>query len=318
VTPGLFYGHGFGKKVRPLQYLTNDFANQTNDVGIYGLNPVVKRIPSKMAGPLRPLAPGVVWDVQEMDAISFDRPPIEQVGTGMQMMNMYLGMGQDFGGAPPILQGSKGGKTATATQALQRNAMGPIQDTVEDIEQDIMLPLMWGCWKLCQQYMPDDVMMRVGGESVRVKKEDLDIDPDFIWLASSQAMNAQQRAQQAMGLMQALPPLMPLIMQNGYKVDPVPLIRRVYTDGFGFRGFDAFISEAAPQDPTAQMAMAGGMPPGATGAVEGPEGIRSTVEQSNEPVLDSSMVPGEGDDFAQVREEADDLSAYLGSTGGVA
>lgn len=327
LTPGWFYGTGFGRKVRALQYLTNDLANQTNDVGIYGLNPIVKRIPSLVAGPLRPLAPGVVWDLLDEKGISFDRPPTEQVGVGMQLMQMYLGAAQDFGGAPPILQGQKGAKTATTSQLLQRNAMGPLQDLIEELESEVMLPLVESTFSMCQQFMSDEVMVRVAGKLARVSPEDLSINPVFRWLASNQAMNAQQRAQQAMMLLQSVPGMMPLIQANGYMVNPVPLIEKVYSDGFGFRGFDQFIHKMEPEQ---MQAMQQGMPaqhgeereepeklereePGEE--QEAPETPRSALEQvEGGPV---EMAPGEGEEFMNVRDEADDISAFLGSGGGM-
>lgn len=324
--PGWFYGTGFGRKVRALQYLTNDLANQTNDVGIYGLNPIVKRIPSLVAGPLRPLAPGVVWDLLDEKGITFDRPPTEQVGVGMQLMQMYLGAAQDFGGAPPILQGQKGAKTATTSQLLQRNAMGPLQDLIEELESEVMLPLVESTFSMCQQFMADDVMTRVAGELVRVKPEDLSINPVFRWLASNQAMNAQQRAQQAMMMLQSVPGLMPLIQQNGYKVDPVPLIEKVYSDGFGFRGFEKFIHKMEPEE--MQAMQAGQPPPEESEAVkkevlERPEPESEDAAQTPRSALDQlgegpvPMAPGEGEDFMNVRSEADDISAFLGSGGGM-
>src|SRR6202012_4223415 len=78
VEPGFFYGYGFGRVVRGLQYLTNDFANQTNDVGIIGLNPYTLVNTSMLAGPLRPLKPGAAIETTNVnEAVKWDRPPVE-------------------------------------------------------------------------------------------------------------------------------------------------------------------------------------------------------------------------------------------------
>jgi hypothetical protein len=269
----------------------------------------------------------VVWDLLDEKGITFDRPPTEQVGVGMQLMQMYLGAAQDFGGAPPILQGQKGAKTATTSQLLQRNAMGPLQDLIEELESEVMLPLVESTFSMCQQFMSDEVMVRVAGKLARVSPEDLSINPVFRWLASNQAMNAQQRAQQAMMLLQAVPGMMPLIQANGYMVNPVPLIEKVYSDGFGFRGFDQFIHK---MDPAQMQAMQQGAPPQhgeprqeteklareeQTPEAEMPQAPRSALEQvEGGPV---EMAPGEGEEFMNVRDEADDIAAYLGSGGGM-
>lgn len=320
VQPGNVYGYGMGRTSRHLQYLANDFMNQTNDCGQFGLNPIVKAIPGKLAGPLKPMAPGVVWNVSEQDAISFDRPPIEQVQYGLQLVSTLISMAQDFNGTPPILQGTntgKGAKTATSSQILQFNSRQPIQDVVEEIELDVMIPLLRGAWVNAQQYRDEAVMTYVAGRELKVSPSDLAIDAEFRWLASSQAANQQQRAQQAMQLMQTVMPLLPIITQSGYVVDFVPLIRRVYADGFGFRGFEDFIKKA--QGMGALMpgqAAAGGMTPGAVPGVQAEQGdrIRSALEQAGGEV-GGDIAPGEGSDFMQVRDNADDIA---GSYGGLA
>jgi hypothetical protein len=319
--PGQFYGYGAGRVVRYLQYLSNDFANQTNDVGVYGLNPIVKVNPSYLTGPLKPIAPGVQWlmtDVKE--GVAFERPPVEIVQYGQTLMQSFIGMAQDFGGAPPVLQGlgggSKGAKTATGQQILQRNATTPLQDEVENIETDVMIPLMRAAWYNAQQFREADVLARVDGGLQKIPLEALFVeDPDFRWLASNQAANQQQRAQAGMQLIQMVAPLVPLLQQQGKQVNFSPLLKRVFSDGLGFRGFAEFITDmpmgpgmmpGAPMDPGMMDPNAQSMPPG--------DRPRSTLEQVEGQPVDA--VPGEAEDFAAVRSEADDIAAFLGGQGG--
>jgi hypothetical protein len=316
IEPGDYYGQGFGKRVQPFQYLANDFANQTNDNGIYALNPIAIMNPSFMAQAPKPLAPGVtlyMTDIQQ--GLRFERPPAEQVGMGMNMLNMYINQGQSMGGAPPVLQGGKADRTATGTQILQRNALAPLQDLVEDGEQSFMVPLMIACWRLAQQFLKEDVFAVVAGEAIKVSPADLELNAEFRWLASNQAMNAQQRAQQGTAMLQAMtPPVLQQLMQNGYMVDPAPLLRRIYTDGLGFRGFDQFIKKAPmpppgmPGVPPAGMPPPGGMPPAP------PEGdrVRSALEQVAGAENAPEMVPGEGEDFGEVRNAADEIAGSFG------
>ena len=321
---GLFYGRGYGWKVRWLQYLANDFTNQTNDAGNYALNPIVKAMVGGLAGPLGPIFPGATYYLHDPNALSFDRPPGDITQYGMQLSNWMVSMGQDFGGAPPIMQGSGAGgraKTATGSQILQNNASIPIQDLVQDIERDVMVPLMRSTWMLGKQYADRDVVGRIVGEDATqmFDKSELDIDAEFSWMASSQAMNQQARAQQAIQLLQIIAPLVPLLQQVGKMVDPTPVLERLYTDGFGFRGFDQFIKDV-PQMP--QMpGMPGGQPgmPGVPGAQEamigtGGDRVRSAVEQAAGG--SGSMAPGEGGEFMGVREDADELAAMMGAMGG--
>ena len=48
--PGNFYPKGTGHMARGLQYLLNDFTNQVNDNGMYGLNPVTIVKPTSRRG----------------------------------------------------------------------------------------------------------------------------------------------------------------------------------------------------------------------------------------------------------------------------
>lgn len=334
VNPGFFYGSGTGRAVRSLQYLANDFANQTNDAGIYSLNPIVKVNPGLMVGALPPIRPGGVYRMNDIDkGMAFDRPPIELTNYGQQLTGQYVGMVQDFAGAPPVLQGQgagKGAKTATGAQILQRNALAPLQDLVEDIEVDVLVPLMRGIWRNAMQFRNDDVMVRVMGMPLRVRPDDLAIEAEFRWVASSQAANRQQMSQQVLQFAQAIGTAVPLMQQLGYVFDPVPLFRRVYNEGFGFRGFDQMVYRVqgpgglpgaqppgAPPQGAPGPGPGQGMPPSAVqvGPVQGqgmPDGYRarSALEQVGGAIGD--VVPGEGEDFGEVRNQADELAALEG------
>ncbi len=315
--PGFFYGYNHGKMTQPLQCLTNDAANQMNDNGTYALNPIAIFNPSMMHGPPPPLRPGVAMYALDVEkAVKFDRPPFEQVHLGINLMQMWLGMGQDLGGAPPIMQGATGGKaakTATGAQLAQKNAQTPIQDLVEDIETSVLIPLLDMVHFNAQQYREEEVMAAVAGKSFKVTPEQLRLRATFRWMASSQAVNNQVRAQQAISLMQAVAPLVPLLMQQGKVVNFDVLVRKVYSDGFGFRGFEEFIAQ------TAQPAMAtGGMPPQnpeQAAAIQGEQGdrVRSSLEQLyGEFGNPTEAQPGEAEEFMNVRNEADQIAAMMG------
>jgi hypothetical protein len=328
VLPGSFYSKGVGFYSRSLQYLVNDFSNQLNDNGTYALNPIVKINPTSIVGPVPPLKPGAVYSTTDpQNGIVFDRPPGEQLQYGTMLVSLYSTMLSDLGaGMPPSVQGQNAGgnaKTATMGQILQRNAMTPLQDIVEEIENSILNPLMWMTWCLGQQYLSQEIMDSIAGAPIKVSRADLQGDYLFRWLASSQAVNQQQRAQQAITLLQAVQPIVPLLMQLGYIIDPTVLLKRIYTDGFGWRGFDQFIKRA----PQGAMGPGGALPPGqgmpgqqgqpnqmSPEQMQGATGnVRSALEQllgqSNAP----QMVPGEGDEFANVRDNADQLAGSYGS-----
>src|SRR6185436_9060199 len=116
----------------------------------------------------------------------FDRPPVEMIEYAQMMVNVLMGMNQDHSGSPAQSQGLMGGKSAkTATQAqlLEKNAMTPLQDQVEDIEIGVMIPLMRACWMYAQQWRKQEVIAMVAGHPIVVNPADLIIDPEFRWLA---------------------------------------------------------------------------------------------------------------------------------------
>lgn len=315
--PGMFYGYGDGRTTRPLQYLTNDFANQTVDVGSYALNPIIKANPGLLAGPLRPVSPGVVWAMTDVqNGAIFDRPPVDLIQYGSMMFNTFSGMGMDLSGAPPVMQGTgagKGAKTATGAQILQRNAMAPLQDMVEDLEHDVLIPLLWMSWMYAQQYRDSNLKFAIsGGQQLDFTPEQLFIDANFEWLASSQAQNAAQRTQQAIQFLQALVPWVPILAQTGQVLNPTPLLRKVYTEGFGFRGFDDIIKQAAQ---------------GAGGAPASPEQQAAAAQDSIDKITNAlaslggdaptaDPTAGETEDFTDVRNQSDELSSMGGSFAG--
>ncbi len=311
---GMAYGYGTGKLVRHLQYQTNDFMNQTNDCGNYLLNPIIMRNPAMMAGPMRAVRPGQTWDVTDVDqAIKFQRPPWEMVQHGLSMVAMLLNNAQDFSGAPPILSGMKSGSSSTATGAsiLQKNAASPIQDQVEEIEHETMMPILYGAWRNGVQFREGKTMVAIAGQAFEMTAEDFAFDAVFRYLASSQAVNAQQRSQMAIQFMQGIVPLMPLLQMSGYVVDPAPVLRRIYSDGLGFRGFDEFIKKASAA-PGPQ-----GMNPMNAGGIQQEQGdrVRSALEQVAGGG-GAEMVPGEGEEFMDVRAQADAEAAQAGATYG--
>lgn len=314
VHPGAFYGSGQGRLARSLQYLANDFANQTNDVGAYTLNPVILKNSSYIGGnPLKPLFPGVAWDVLDVDkAVKFERPPWELQQAGLNMLNAIIGMEQDFSGAPPVLQGvgSKGAaRTATGAQILQRNSLTPLQDVLEDVEADVMVPLLYQVWMNAMQYRDKNVMAMVAGERIQVDPMQLQLDAEFRWLASSQAVNRAQRTQQMMSLLQMVGPLIPLLTQQGYVVDLTDPIKRIWTDGFGLRGFSSFIRRAGVMQGAAPGMMPS--PEQAQGvALEQQDRVRSALEQAGGVM--GEMAPGEGEDFMNARAQGDELAGMLG------
>lgn len=312
--PDMMYGVGLGRQGSGLQGLINDFANQTNDNGMYALNPVAIINPNSIIGTPK-MSPGAAWYATDpKNAVVFDRPPHEQVQMGMGMGSQMQALLSDLLGTPPILQGSGGGgnaRTATGSQILQANTKTDIQDDVEDLEEEVLAPLMEMMWSLGQQYESAERMIAIAGAAIKIDPQMFAGDFAFQWLASTQTQNQQMKLQGAMQFMQALlnPATLQLLMQQGRMVNPEPILRRVYTEGLGFQNFDTVVTP--PQMPM--------MPPGMPGAPPGMPGMPTMGPPGGPPPgADLSAIPGgqpgpgEGEAFGDVRGQANDISAMMG------
>lgn len=317
-----FYTTGMGRAMLPLQGLINDFINQTNDNGMFGLNPLIKYNPNLIVGPLEPIAPGRMFPMTDMAGMMFDRPPVEQLQYGLMITNQLITYANDMTGVPAILQGSgaKGGaKTATGSQILQSNVKGELQDLIEDIEQRTLMPTMKMIHSLGQQYESAERFLAIsGGEKIQFNRDMLNGEFNWAWVASSQATNQQQRAQQSLQFLQAVanPIVLQLLQAEGKMLKPEHLLRRVYEDGLGLRTFDRVIGDVPPPQP---MMPGQPPPPGQPGqppqAGAPPGGApRSTVEQA--PGGSGPMAPGEGEAHGEVRAGADAMAAQYGANGG--
>ena len=120
--------------------------------------------------------------------------------------------------------------------------------------------------QVLQQFMTEEQVVRVAGQSGQQMwftfgYEDIAGEYDFeVEAGSTQPNNEAFRQQQAMSLMNAVAPLV------GVVIDPVMLARHVLQNGFGVKNVDDFLME---------QQMGGGMPPDA-GA--GPPGELPPVE----------------------------------------
>ena len=114
--------------------------------------------------------------------------------------------------------------------------------------------------QLLQQYMTQEQMVRITGKNdqrlyVAYTRDDILGEYDYsVEGGSTQPMNETARRQQAISLMNAIGPLV------GVVIDPVELARHVLQEGFGVQNPDKFLVQQQPAAP--QGAPAGAPPPG--------------------------------------------------------
>lgn len=306
---GRVYGTGFIEAIRQLNLLLNAHTNQGLDCVRYALNPIILTNPNAIMGALPDLEPGVQFLVNDVNqAVKFVTPPMEPIQALSVLSTQYSSWIQDYSGSPPVLSGGsapgRAFRTATGIEAAQRNATIPLNEIVKLCEAEVWEPLLFHFWALDQQFADDEVAIRITGSPMtRVRPADLAGDWTFRWLASSQAANQQVKGSQITQLLSVLstPGLAQMFQQNGLRLNPAPLIKRLYQEVFGFRDVDQVILKAALGPPA-------------------PEGMTPEVGGGQPPSEGQSLAGnmdglGEQGDFAAVRENANGISAALGGLG---
>ncbi len=321
-TPDVLVTPGYGKWVMKSQFLVNDLINQLNDNGIYGLNPIIIRDPTKMAGHSlnQTISPGAIFD-GEKDCITFERPDVNGIQWGSQLLDRAMATVNDTI-APPILQGASTGgasNTATGAQLLQANTKTDIQDFNEDLEQVILVPLMEMFHSLGQQYESEEMFLAITGkEKVKFTPEMLAMDLSWQWVASSQTINQQVRGQQMNLFLQSLlnPAVMQLFQMQGKQLNIEPVLRKMWEDGLGQRSFESlFIKQMGmPGMPGAMPAPGAPAMPGA--APLSPEQISTTSQiPGNGGEMGLPPQAGEGEEFRNIRSAAEGMSGPMGILG---
>lgn len=322
--PSFPYGYGEGKLALAIQAGVNDAFNQWLDNGEYQLNPVWVADMNAIAAPPPSFFPGMIIPSIGGEGLTPLRPPYEQLQYGQNIIMYLRSLEEELTRAPAQSQGNASSQTKTATQAqiLQRNSSIPGQTKVEGVEYGMLIPLMRATWMMEQQYRDKSVLLTVAGQPFEVTPQSLIIDAEMRWLASSQAINQATRSQAMAVLLNIAmqPQVLQVLMSLGYIVDPAVMINRMYSDQ-GFRGFDSFIRKMTPEDQV-RRAMMMQMQANANGAGQDAQAkqkkgdrARSATEQSGQGST-GDVVPGEAEEFMNVRQGADEMAGAAGGMNG--
>ncbi len=309
IQQGRVYGTGFVEAIRELNLLLNDQTNQAMDCATYALNPIVVANPDLIQGALPDLEPAVQFLVRDINAaVKFDRPPGDLIQYGSILTAQSQSWINDYIGAPPVLQGGsspgRAFKTATGIGTAQQNAKVPLQEIVRLSEEETWKEMLFFFYCLDQQFAEEEVLLffNDGKPVERVDPRSLGGDYLFDWLASSQTANQQVKGSQIIQLLGILgnPGLVGLFQQSGLRINPAPLIKRLYQEVYGFRDVSDVIVE--------QTLEAQGTPIQQPSAGELPSGEDQSLNGENEDL------DGNGE-FGAMRMDANGISSALGALG---
>jgi hypothetical protein len=306
---GRLYGSGVVEMIRGLCLLLNDQTNQGTDAATYSLNPVVLTNPDLLMGALSDIEPGVQWFVRDVNqSVKFMTPPSDVINNASILTAQSQSWINESAGAPPVLQGGsapgRAFKTATGVGAAQNNAKLPLQEIVRLMEADMWEPMLSRFHIINEQFPNMELLdyLKYGRELKSADSlEAISGDWSYRWLASSQSDNRAIKGSQLMEAIQLLanPGVGQLLQMQQVTVNPEPLIRRLYTEVFGFRDVDQVLVKQAAQDMGIQM------PPGAGGPA--PEVGQAGMMPSATP---ENLNGNEA--FNEVRMEADDIAGMMG------
>jgi hypothetical protein len=250
---GFFYGHGIIEAIEMWQYMLNDVANQTMDVGTFCLNPIIKYDPALIDDPdLIQIEPGA--KVPDPTA-TFDRPPAQMAIEGMTLTRQILNIIQDSSHANALVQGNpreglgSAVGTATGVSQLAASANSAVLDQVEELEQQVFTPLLLNTEILCHEFMDEQIVIRTVGQDGVVltqrviEPSDLVLSTDIRWVASLRLREQFAKSQQALNFLNIAIKIPPQLTEaQGFRVNYKHLVKMVYA-GAGLPGVDDVIED---------------------------------------------------------------------------
>lgn len=250
------YPTGLIEPLASMQYYINDIFSQNHDSVSYSLNPIVKYDPGRVININSIVfAPGAMWALSDPDAVKFDRAP-DVSATAMNMMNTVKALIEEYPGVQNIPM--TGRKAATHIAAIQEEFSLPIADLSENIEEQVMSPLLKKYHMLNQQYISDEEVFYVTGKSgikewKRLSPEQLVGDYHFYWRGSNQASNLHVKNRQMMEFLNVAMPAIPYLQSQGKQLNVDYVLERIWKDGFALDGLDKLFTEGmedeVPVDP---------------------------------------------------------------------
>lgn len=240
--PGVFKGIAPVKAVQDLQILANDMVNMGADTGYFSAMPIVMTDPEKnpRVGTMI-LGLAAVWETSPKDTEFAQFPPMwekcmEFVSQCKQAIYEKLNVNPSM--IPQQLGGKKKMNQAEIANEQQVDLL-TTADSVINIEEGILTPVIKFFVSLDHQYRDDDIVVRQFGDmGLRatmevVKPIQMNNRYEYRWFGVEAARNAQQIQQQIamLNVIKGIPPQ----MYQGHKLNAVPVITQMIENTFGPR-----------------------------------------------------------------------------------
>lgn len=234
-----FYGRALPEDFDKMQYFINDVGDQASDALVWSLNPISIVDVFSAADPTSyRMRPGAKWlaNTNPSNAVKFIEPPKESAQVGFNTVYNLLGLTHEFADVAPLTGSAP--KTRNKNQknlelAVQE-AQTDVIEVVRNIEVAVMEPFLGKAYKLTEQFLDRDILLRIQGAdgATMIEKAvgvaDIIGDYEFSWLGSTRVLNEQVRGQQMIGFLGMLGKVPPdQLASQGVEIGWADLIRDV-------------------------------------------------------------------------------------------
>jgi len=256
-----FYGRGLPELFDYLQYFVNDLGNQSGDAFVWSTNPIAVVDIGAVQDPtsLR-MTPGAKW-LANPAGVQFTTPPQGAAQAGLEAVQGFLGMADTLVAptpARPMVPGQQsGGPQDSAGLAAQlADSAVDLRAVVENLEDDVLVPLLERSDILSQQCLDRDIVLKVAGQQGvellehPITVADLVGEYEWEWLGTTSALNQQVRAQQMVqGIALLVQVPQDQLTAEGVTVDWQYVLRQYWSVGLGLPNADRVLKSAGPKDP---------------------------------------------------------------------
>src|SRR5215471_15503321 len=259
--PEEFYGRGLCELFDYLQYFVNDLGNQSGDAFVWSTNPIAVVDIGAVQDPtsLR-MTPGAKW-LANPAGVQFTTPPQGAAQAGLEAVQGFMGMADNMVAPTPARpmvpgQNSAAPQDSAGLAAQLADSAVDLRAIVENLEDDVMVPLLERSDMLSQQCLDRDIILKVAGQNAvelmehPVTVADLVGQYEWEWLGTTSAQNQQVRAQQmvqGIALLAQIPP--DQIAAEGLTVDWRYIVEQYWSLGLGLPNADRVFKSTGRHEP---------------------------------------------------------------------
>ncbi len=259
--PGEQYTTSQADDLEPLQILFNDQVNMFMEAQAIGFAPPVAVDPNLVTrtGSLV-FRPRAKWLVPPTGVKVLENTADQSQRTALSGMQFTMGLMDQYSGSSGLAQGQTQRnlpRAGFAVSSLLSLSLSDVRDVAREIEDEILTPMLQDLYDLTVEYVPSAQVFKIPGTrdfpiGARLTTKDLEGDFEFNWTGSLQSQEYQQRAQRLTQFLQAFGGIaqfvVPQMSQQGYQMNWIGLMKRIWRDGLGERGADTLIRKMTQEE----------------------------------------------------------------------